>query len=227
MLDDYLTPDGVFRIEFQSFEMRMSHWVCNPRVIHRPSGEILLDCFDTMDDGQPSVDDQGRLHLSMRTYPGTQPGTEIIYDPREGTVTHVDGGKSETSFHNVLIKYVTRPHRPEPPAPAPTECASPSAPAPTPPMRLCESGARTMSETPEHRDAQGRPAPRWRAYVYPFIFYASLPAVTLAAILGARTTPFKRLPWVVAAGLLETLIIAGLLVAGFLFMLWLHRGKRV
>lgn len=217
MMDDFVTPDGIFRIEFQAFEMRMSHWVCNPKLIHLPSGQVLLNCWDTMEDGQPSVDDQGRLHLFMRTYPGTQPGTTTIYDPREGTVTHVDADKSETFIHDVLIKYATRPRKPEvptPPPPAPTVVPSPCAPALHP-------------ASPIVADSLSRPASLWRAYVYPFIFYASLPTIMIAAILGSRTTPFKRMPWVIAAGLLEIAIVAALLVAGFLFMLWLYRGKRV
>ena len=43
MSDVYESPDGLFRVDFSCFEMRMSHWVCNPRVTHVPTGTVLLD----------------------------------------------------------------------------------------------------------------------------------------------------------------------------------------
>lgn len=107
-MDTFHSPDGRFRVDFISFEMRMSHTVYNPRVTHLPSGEIILDRFNSMDDGTPSIDDAGRLHLMMRTYPGTSPGTEIIFDPHDGTITHIDETGARTAIHPVLARHAKR-----------------------------------------------------------------------------------------------------------------------
>jgi len=47
----FTTPDGRLRVDFNEFPMRMSHIVCNPRVIFVPTGEVVLDLFDTLWDG--------------------------------------------------------------------------------------------------------------------------------------------------------------------------------
>ena len=49
-MDPFLTPDGAFRVDFEWFEMRMSHWVYNPRVTHLPTGRVVLNLFGTMMD---------------------------------------------------------------------------------------------------------------------------------------------------------------------------------
>jgi hypothetical protein len=84
-MDPYITPDGVFRVEYSCFEMRMSHTVCNPCVTHVPSGRVVFNRFGTMEDGSASVDDQGRLVLDMREYPGSSPGWSVVFDPKDGS----------------------------------------------------------------------------------------------------------------------------------------------
>ena len=86
-MDPYITPDGVFRVEFNCFEMRMSHWVENPRVTHVPSGRVVFDRWGTMEDATPRVDAQGRLVLAMREYPGSSPGWNVLFDPKDGSHT--------------------------------------------------------------------------------------------------------------------------------------------
>lgn len=83
----FLSPDGVFRVEFQEFEMRMSHWVCTPRVTHVPSGRVVLDLWGTLWDGSPETDADGRLRLSLREYPGDKPGYDLVFDPKTGEAT--------------------------------------------------------------------------------------------------------------------------------------------
>ncbi len=223
-MDPFTTPDGVFRIDWMEFEMRMSHWVCNPRLTHLPSGQVIVDYFDSMVDGAPSVDDQGRLHLFLRTYPGSEPGTEYIYDTRDGTVTVIDGDKSETYVHDVLIKYATQQQKPHTPP-------SPPEPPAGPPQVIQKASSVipsiSTSPTTAAINTQSRPVSRWLGFIYPLIFVVTLPTILLAAWMGSKTTPFKRLPRIIAAGIIEILIIAALMIGGFLFMLWLYRGKRV
>jgi hypothetical protein len=86
----FTTPDGRLRVDFNEFPMRMSHIVCNPRVIFVPTGEVVLDLFDTLWDGSVSAD-EGRLRLELREYSGSQPSHTMIYDPDEGTSTREEG----------------------------------------------------------------------------------------------------------------------------------------
>lgn len=210
-MDDFLTPDGIFRIQFMRFEMRMSHWVNNPRLTHIPSGEVLLDCWNTMDDASPSMDEQGRLHLFMRTYPGSSPGREVIYDPAEGTVTYVDRDRSETFIHDVLIKHATRPRR-TPPAPAAIPSPRPAASVEPPPT------ASLVASADQPAAIQTATLPRWRALLYNFVFWISLPTLLIAAWLGGRATASRRFHHMVALGLAQILIIVALIAAGALLV---------
>lgn len=88
-MDPYVTPDGVFRVEYSSIEMRMSHTVYNPRVTHIPSGRVVFNKFGTLEDGSASIDDQGRLVLDMREYPGSSPGWKVVFNPKDGSYTTV------------------------------------------------------------------------------------------------------------------------------------------
>lgn len=83
-MDTFCSPDGIFRVEFQEFEMRMSHLVCNPRVTHVPSGRVVLDLWGTMWDAWPEMEGDGRMRLSLREYPGDKPGYDLVFDPKTG-----------------------------------------------------------------------------------------------------------------------------------------------
>lgn len=88
------TPDGTLRVEFASVEMRMSHTVNNPRVLHVPTGRIVFDRFDTLWDGSPSIDDRGRLRLDLREYPGDRPGYALVFDGHAGVCQRIEAGET-------------------------------------------------------------------------------------------------------------------------------------
>ena len=79
-MDEYTTPDGAFKVQFEVVSMRMSHEVFCPRVTHLPTGRIVADFWGTLWDGAPGVDSQGRLTLDMREYPGNQPGYRLVFE---------------------------------------------------------------------------------------------------------------------------------------------------
>ncbi|MFJ1300754.1 hypothetical protein ACILG0_12355 [Pseudomonadota bacterium AL_CKDN230030165-1A_HGKHYDSX7] len=59
-------------IVLEAREARMSHWICSPRVTHRPSGQVLLDLHDTAWDLTASVEQPDTLQLHLRRYPGNR-----------------------------------------------------------------------------------------------------------------------------------------------------------
>jgi hypothetical protein len=97
MDDSYESPDGLFRVDLAMFEMRMSHWVMNPRVTHVPSGQVLLDLWGSLWDGTPEQTAHGQLDLALREYPGRAPGYALRWDAGARTVTRTEGDRSETT----------------------------------------------------------------------------------------------------------------------------------
>lgn len=97
MSEVYESPDGLFRVDFSCFEMRMSHWVCNPRVTHVPTGTVLLDLLGTLWDGSADQETPGRLSLALREYPGSGPGYSLLFDADARTTTRVEGEALETT----------------------------------------------------------------------------------------------------------------------------------
>ncbi len=79
---DIISPDGLLQFEFDEFEMRMSHWVCNPRITEVKSGKVLLDLWGTQWDGEVSFEDGGKVVLCFRHYPGDIPGFSVHMDPQ-------------------------------------------------------------------------------------------------------------------------------------------------
>ncbi len=90
------SPDGVFRVEFQAFEMRMSHWVETPRVIHAPTGRVLIDLWGTLWDASVKQEQPGQLALILREYPGSGAGYSLVLDATTETATRTRGDKTDS-----------------------------------------------------------------------------------------------------------------------------------
>jgi hypothetical protein len=66
-----VSPDGKYKLETDSIEFRMSHWVDRPRVSDLQTGEMILDLAGTEWDVMNFVwKEEGRLWLELRRYPG-------------------------------------------------------------------------------------------------------------------------------------------------------------
>ena len=92
MPDDFSSPDGRLTVAFQCNEVKMSHWICNPRVTY--DGAVLLDLWGsgTIEwDGDASLDDAGRVVMHLRRYPGDVPGFDVRIDPAARTWEVLDG----------------------------------------------------------------------------------------------------------------------------------------
>ncbi|QHT71243.1 WG repeat-containing protein [Rhodocytophaga rosea] len=77
-----LSPDGSYKVEYACNEMRMSHWVCAPRITHTKTGNIIFDLWNTsLWDGSARFAKDGNILIHLRKYPGSVPGFDIIIDP--------------------------------------------------------------------------------------------------------------------------------------------------
>mgnify|MGYP000920408385 CR=1 FL=1 len=115
-MEPFLSPNGLFRVEFQGFEMRMSHWVCNPRVTHMPSGRVVLDLWGTMWDGMPTAEADGRLQFSVATNRARDEETlatgqvALAETFVQGAVTSTanDSSVAQTLFADTTLSKLTR-----------------------------------------------------------------------------------------------------------------------
>jgi len=206
----FTTPDGRLRVDFNEFPMRMSHIVCNPRVIFVPTGEVVLDLFDTLWDGSVSAD-EGRLRLELREYSGSQPSHTMIYDPDEGTSTREEAGRADTWLDPVLIKHAKRPagNRPKP-----ATRLMPPLPTAAPPQEI---------PVVSFGSSGGRQRVPWQhlalAIGVPLIVFGS-------GFLLARVPPLNGLSHrsALRLGVGICAIVFGLL--GFVCLKWIYRPKR-
>ena len=66
-----VSPDGNYKLETDSTEFRMSHWVDRPRVTDTHTGEIILNLSGTeWDMMNYAWKEDGRLWMELRRYPG-------------------------------------------------------------------------------------------------------------------------------------------------------------
>jgi hypothetical protein len=66
-----VSPDGRYKLETDSMEFRMSHWVDRPRVSDLQTGEMILDLAGTEWDVMNFAwNEDGRLWMELRKYPG-------------------------------------------------------------------------------------------------------------------------------------------------------------
>jgi hypothetical protein len=92
MSDQVLSPDGTLKVEFNSHEVRMSHWIDNPRVTCQ--SELLLDLWVSAAsdwDAKATFDTPGSVTLHLRKYPGTAPDFDIRIDARARTWETIRG----------------------------------------------------------------------------------------------------------------------------------------
>jgi hypothetical protein len=235
--DTLISPDGSLKVEFSSFEMRMSHTVCNPRITYIPTGEVLLDFWGSMLDGMVSFDDAGRLHMHVREYPGTQPGYGIVIDPREGTITWSDQQAPPRRF-----KWPDAKRRSE----VPTKLGMIEKTAK--PRAAAEASASAMVMDAPAADSISAPAPR-RPLPEPVLqpprhesvtysdklgYVVFLPIIILfvVVIVGGRLlavwTPLSVLPhwiaWWIASGLIAGVLVILIFVA-FMIMFRNYKGN--
>lgn len=79
---DITSPNGQYKVKFDEREMRMSHWVCCPRITDIKNDKILLDLWNTQWDGEVSFEDSGEIILSLRHYPGDITGFVVHINPQ-------------------------------------------------------------------------------------------------------------------------------------------------
>ena len=83
------SPDRRYVVDFETFEMHMSHWMSVPCVRDAVTGQTILDLSQTLwhaDD--VTWDDTGaRVTLSLRHYPGDRPGIALTIDLAERCCT--------------------------------------------------------------------------------------------------------------------------------------------
>ena len=95
MREDEVSPDGSLRVAFQCNEIKMSHWVCNPRVTLETTGEILFDLWDSpawaWDAYGVEFSDRGTVTLALREYPGTSGFWTVVIDPGARTFRLIEG----------------------------------------------------------------------------------------------------------------------------------------
>ncbi|MCC6741727.1 MAG: hypothetical protein IT452_22010 [Planctomycetia bacterium] len=92
MQEDFRSPDGRLEVGFQCNEVKMSHWICNPRVTF--DGAVLLDLWPSVHhawDGDGRLDVEGRLVLHLRRYPAGSSGFDVRIDPVARTWSVVAG----------------------------------------------------------------------------------------------------------------------------------------
>lgn len=92
--DDAHSPDGTVRVEYQVNEVRMSHWIYNPRVIDVETGDVLFDLWGSdywLWDAMARFDAPRTATLELRSYPGTDPGFRVRIDASTRTFTIVKG----------------------------------------------------------------------------------------------------------------------------------------
>lgn len=58
-------------------EMRMSHWLHNPRLVERASARVLLDLQGSLWDLLSSHESATALELALRRYPGDHPALTL------------------------------------------------------------------------------------------------------------------------------------------------------
>lgn len=90
-VDVEVSPRGAVRVEYEVFEMRMSHWVRTPRVIRVSDGATIVDLWGTTWDGGARFgDDERTVTLSLRCYPGDTEGFDVVIDTATATFRFAD-----------------------------------------------------------------------------------------------------------------------------------------
>lgn len=121
-----ISPDGLLQVEFDQYEMRMSHWVYSPRITNVKTRKILLDLWGTQWDAEVSFENNGEVALSLRHYPGDIPGFTVHIDPQADTFYFMDQPDRSERLSglrsNLEQRYLERRrshdalHQPSPPA---------------------------------------------------------------------------------------------------------------
>jgi len=82
MLQEYLSPDGLYVLALSAYEMRMSHWVENPHLRLVKTNETLFQAPSLWSaDTVVWSPESDFVHMSMRVYPGRKPGLDIWLYP--------------------------------------------------------------------------------------------------------------------------------------------------
>ncbi|MGA0560754.1 hypothetical protein ACO2Q8_29075 [Larkinella sp. VNQ87] len=85
MEDSILSPNGTFSIIFDTFEVRMSHWIQAPRVFRVQDQAQLFDLQgDVWSADKVTWLSDSEVELYVRKYPG-QVSCDLVLDLAEGT----------------------------------------------------------------------------------------------------------------------------------------------
>lgn len=88
MLEQYPSPDGQFVLNLSCNEVRMSHWICSPKLVEAATGRVLYEAGGTFDASQIKWSPDSReLTFHLREYPGTRPGVNLRLRLDDGTAT--------------------------------------------------------------------------------------------------------------------------------------------
>lgn len=58
-----------FEIQTYEHEIRMSHWIFCPRIIHKYTNKVLVDLSNTLWDLYEVREDREKLNITLRCYP--------------------------------------------------------------------------------------------------------------------------------------------------------------
>lgn len=87
MGEEYPSPDGKYILYLSCNEMRMSHWVCTPKLVEVESGRTLYEGSWDSDAGDIKwSDDSLSLRFYLRVYPGSAPGNYVLLKLTDGEV---------------------------------------------------------------------------------------------------------------------------------------------
>lgn len=84
------SPDGRIRIEYESHEMRMSHWIRVPHVFDVPSGRLIYKPESGIWDGEHEWGESGKVTLHIARYPDAGNRVSLHFDLHAGIV-RLDG----------------------------------------------------------------------------------------------------------------------------------------
>ena len=83
-MHDIFAPDNLYKVCFSSYEMRMSHWVNQPRVLRVQDNETLFAAPSRWSANEVQWINPYVLTMELRLYPGRIGGT-ITLDMEEKT----------------------------------------------------------------------------------------------------------------------------------------------
>ena len=86
--EDYLSPDETVLVAFGINEVRASHWLYEPVIQDRSSGETVFSPDGMWDGSDFEFLSSGHIRMYLLQYPGRRAGVSAVFDPQDWSVTH-------------------------------------------------------------------------------------------------------------------------------------------